>query len=167
VFSIPDASLLVSLGCKAVKIPSFESRNIPLVQYCNENFTDVFMSTGTSNFEEILNSLEYFNKARITLLHCVSVYPGSYKIANLPKMLRLMEVHPHVGYSDHIEGVESAKIAILKGATVIEKHFTTDKELPGRDNKFAILPAELLELFNFISYINDMMMDHGDGFNEL
>ena len=78
-----------------------------------------------------------------------------------------MEVHPHVGYSDHIEGVESAKIAILKGATVIEKHFTTDKELPGRDNKFAILPAELLELFNFISYINDMMMDHGDGFNEL
>ena len=49
-----------------------------------------------------------------------------------------MKIHNSVGYSDHIQGVESAKIAIGVGAEVIEKHFTIDNDLPGRDNKFAI-----------------------------
>ena len=57
--------------------------------------------------------------------------------------------------------------ADLFGAVVIEKHFTIDNNLPGRDNKFAILPIELLGLRNYINYINDMMIDHGTGYNEL
>lgn len=168
VFSIPDAKLLKDLGCTEVKIPSFESRNHELIEYCGKHFKTVFMSTGTSTLEEIKESKKYFgNSAKWYLMHCVSTYPCDYKIANLPKMLQLKNIHKHVGYSDHIEGIESAKIAIGYGAEVIEKHFTIDKNLPGRDNKFAILPNELLGLTTYISYINDMMIDHGTGYNML
>jgi len=167
VFSIQDAQLLVELNCNSVKIPSFESRNIELIQYCNEHFEIVFMSTGTSTIEEVEYSISFFNKATLYLMHCVSVYPGKYEIANLPKMIELKKLHNHIGYSDHIEGIESAKIAIGFGAVVIEKHFTIDNNLPGRDNKFAILPNELLGLRTYINYINDMMIDHGMGYNLL
>jgi len=167
VFSIEDAKLLVELKCNSVKIPSFESRNIELIKYCNNHFETVFMSTGTSTLEEIKYSISFFNKATLYLMHCVSVYPGKYEIANLPKMIALKQVHDLVGYSDHIEGIESAKIALGLGAVVIEKHFTIDNNLPGRDNKFAILPNELLGLRKYINYIHDMMIDHGTGYNEL
>ena len=167
VFSIDDAKLLVELNCDAVKIPSFESRNINLIKYCNDHFKTVFMSTGTSTLDEIKHSISFFNKSTLYLMHCVSVYPGKYEIANLPKMIELKKIHNLIGYSDHIEGIESAKIALGLGAVVIEKHFTIDNNLPGRDNKFAILPIELLGLRKYINYINDMMIDHGTGYNEL
>jgi sialic acid synthase SpsE len=167
VFSIHDAELLVELKCNSVKIPSFESRNIELIKYCNEHFETVFMSTGTSTLDEIKHSISFFNNATLYLMHCVSVYPGKYEIANLPKMIELQKIHNLIGYSDHIEGIESAKIALGLGAVVIEKHFTIDNELPGRDNKFAILPNELLGLRTYINYINSMMIDHGMGYNKL
>ena len=167
VFSIEDAKLLVDLKCNSVKIPSFESRNIELIKFCNEHFETVFMSTGTSTLEEIKYSISFFDKATLYLMHCVSVYPGKYEIANLPKMIALKQVHNLIGYSDHIEGIESAKIALGLGAVVIEKHFTINNNLPGRDNKFAILPNELLGLRKYINYIYDMMIDHGTSYNEL
>jgi len=161
VFSIPDAELLVELGVKEVKIPSFESRNNELIKYCNENFDTVFMSTGTSNFFEIKKSVKYFDKASLYLLHCVSSYPCSPSIANIPRMQALKLLNHKVGYSDHIQGVESAKVAIAYGAEVIEKHFTIDNGLPGRDNKFAILPHELADLSSYIKLMGDMLEDHG------
>ena len=168
VFSIQDAKLLVELGCTEVKIPSFESRNHDLIKYCGQHFETVFMSTGTSVLSEIQESSKYFgDTAKWYLMHCVSTYPCNYSIANLPKMLHLKKIHKHIGYSDHIQGIESAKIAIGLGAQVIEKHFTIDNNLPGRDNKFAILPKDLLGLSEYISYIKDMMIDHGIGYNDL
>ena len=99
-------------------------------------------------------------------MHCVSVYPGEYRETNLPKMHLLKEFTPNVGLSDHIEGVESSKIAIGEGAVIIEKHFTIDKELPGRDNKFAILPHQLRDLTNFIKNRELMLKNLGSGYNE-
>jgi sialic acid synthase SpsE len=167
VFSVKDAELLSELNCTAVKIPSFESRNLELIKFCNSNFTTVFMSTGTSTLEEVSDSIKLFDKAKLYLLHCVSVYPGSYDIANLPKMLELKNIYPLIGYSDHIEGVESAKIAIGLGAKIIEKHFTIDNNLPGRDNKFAILPHQLLDLKTYIRNLDKMMIDRGTGYSPL
>ena len=70
------------------------------------------------------------------------------------------------GYSDHIQGVESAKVAIEFGAQVIEKHFTIDNNLPGRDNKFAILPNELANLSSYLELRNEMLIDHGVDFQD-
>ena len=107
------------------------------------------MSSGTSTFEEIKSSVDIVDKAKLYLMHCVSVYPGEYYEANIPKMNKLKTICDNVGLSDHIEGVESSKIAIGEGAVIIEKHFTIDKELPGRDNKFSILPHHLKDLTNY------------------
>ena len=166
VFSINDAVLLFRLGCKEVKIPSFESRNHNLIKYCNNNFDTVFMSTGTSKMDEIEESVKLFTKARLYLMHCVSSYPCNPSIANIMKMVKLQTLNPDVGYSDHIQGVESAKVAIGFGAKVIEKHFTIDNNLPGRDNKFAILPNDLADLSSYVKLRKEMLIDHGVDYQE-
>ena len=119
------------------------------------------MSTGTSKFSEIKENLEntckYFptsvggyNK-KLILMHCVSSYPCEPSRANLPKINLLRELCEQtpgldkfeIGYSDHCEGIEVAKQSLEYGVDWIEKHFTIDKNLPGRDNKFSILPDEI------------------------
>jgi len=173
VFSIDDAALLQELGCKEVKIPSFESRNHELISYCSDNFDTIFMSTGTSTFDEIEESCKFIDwKTRCYLMHCVSTYPCDPKIANIQRMNLLQDVRFHdgidtfTGYSDHIQGVESAKVAIGEGALVVEKHFTTDNDLPGRDNKFAILPHQLKDLTDYITMREEMFINHGRDFQE-
>jgi N,N'-diacetyllegionaminate synthase len=161
VFSIPDAQLLHELGVREVKIPSFESRNIDLIKYCDASFTTVYMSTGTSTYEEIRSNTKFMTNANWYLLHCVSSYPCLPENANIHRMIELSKLGYDIGYSDHIEGVESAKVAVMLGATVIEKHFTIDNELPGRDNKFAILPKDLKALHSFITLRDNMMLRHG------
>lgn len=165
-FSIEDAQLLFDIGCKEVKIPSFESRNHDLIRFCDNNFQTIIMSCGTSTYDEIVESVSYIKNSNLFLMHCVSVYPGEYKKANLPKMKELKNICDNVGLSDHIQGVESSKIAIGEGACIIEKHFTIDRDLPGRDNKFAILPGDLKILSDFIKFRDLMLEDHGLGFNE-
>src|SRR5210317_1210710 len=166
VFSIKDAELLVRLGVADVKIPSFESRNHDLITYCDQNFKSVFMSTGTSTFKEIQESVQFIKFSDFYLLHCVSTYPCRPTQANLLRMVKLKSLNFPVGYSDHIQGVESAKVAIGEGAIVVEKHFTTDNDLPGRDNKFAILPHQMKDLTDYIQIRSQMFISHGDGFQE-
>ena len=166
VFSTKDAELLLSLGVTEVKIPSFESRNHKLIQYCDDNFDTIFMSTGTSTLSEIGDSVKHIKYSDFYLLHCVSTYPCNPYMANLPRMNTLKELGFPVGYSDHIQGVESAKVAIGEGATVVEKHFTTDKNLPGRDNKFAILPYQMKELTDYIQMREEMFTSHGDDYQQ-
>ena len=173
VFSINDAELLVELGCKEVKIPSFESRNHNLIQFCSDNFDTIFMSTGTSTFNEIVESCKFIDwKTRCYLMHCVSTYPCDPKIANIQRMKLLEDIRFHdgidtfIGYSDHIQGVESAKVAIGEGALVVEKHFTIDNNLPGRDNKFAILPNDLADLSSYVKLRKEMLIDHGVDYQE-
>ena len=166
VFSIKDAELLVELGVRDVKIPSFESRNHELIKYCNENFKTIFMSTGTSTFDEIEESTSFVDIADLYILHCVSTYPCKPSMANLLRMNLFKTIGFPVGYSDHIEGVESAKVAIGEGAMVVEKHFTTDKSLPGRDNQFATLPHEMKDLTDYIKMREEMFVSHGDDFQQ-
>jgi sialic acid synthase SpsE len=124
------------------------------------------MSTGTSTFEEIKDSIKYADLKTLYLLHCVSSYPCEPKIANIKRMNWLKTLTPQVGYSDHIQGVESAKVAIEFGAQVLEKHFTIDNNLPGRDNKFAILPSDLANLSSYMKLRNEMLINHGVDYQE-
>jgi len=164
VFSIQDIELLSKVTTKAVKIPSFESRNIYLIQRAIATFDHVFISTGTSTFQEIKDSLAGLPMHKMTILHCVSSYPCNPETANLEKINLLKELAFNVGYSDHIKGVESAKVALEYDIDVIEKHFTIDHDLPGRDNKFAILPHELKDLRDYLDLREKMKQDKGPGF---
>lgn len=149
---------LVRKFCDEVKIPSPEAYSDELLEHAIEKFDHVYLSTGASNVEEYIRWAEYDN---LTLLHCVSSYPCNFENINLPKMKFLQAITPRVGYSGHLSGTHDAIAAICMGATVIEKHFTIDHNLPGRDNKFAILPNEFKEISDFLGTYRKMMINHG------
>ena len=166
VFSIDDAKLLEQVETDIVKIPSMESRNKVLIDFCNNSFDKLIVSTGTSTWNEIRVNTAKIRDTKLVLLHCVSCYPLEPQNVNLPRILGLKGLCDRVGYSDHTPGIDASKVALGYDIEVIEKHFTIDHDLPGRDNKFAILPHELKELSDYIRLREEVNVDHGDGYLE-
>ena len=163
-FSLEDALLLKNLNQKKIKIPSFEVRNSKLIDFCLNNFEHVFISTGTANLDDLKSLKKLILNHSTTVMHCVSSYPCKEENANLPRINSLLEMFNDVGYSDHVFGIDASIAALDFNPTHIEKHFTIDHELPGRDNKFAILPDELSKLTNFIENKKLFFIDHGIDF---
>jgi N,N'-diacetyllegionaminate synthase len=166
VFSVDDAKYIHSLGCRVVKIPSFESTNHELISYCLDNFYDVILSTGASTLEEVEESCNLSKKDNLTLMHCVSSYPCPIETINLPRISYLKDLGVNVGFSDHTQDIYAAVASLSYGVNFIEKHFTTDNNLPGRDNKFAILPDKLSQLASFIEAFQKSNINHGPDFQE-
>ena len=164
VFSIQDAKLLKQVVTDYVKIPSFESRNEDLIHYCWDNFDNILISTGTSTWNEIRALTQHYSK--FTLLHCVSSYPCNFDIVNLPRIHDLKSLSNSVGFSDHTQGIEASVLSLGYGVEYIEKHFTIDNDLPGRDNKFAILPNEMKRLSEYIKIANKVMDSKGPDYQE-
>jgi len=157
IFSEDDVSFLSEL-CDVIKIPSTECTNIKLVEQCLFNFDTIIMSTGASDQEEYIRWAKY-NK--VWMMHCVSSYPCEYKNVNFNKMEFLKSLTPRIGYSGHLPEIWDAIAAISKGAKIIEKHFTIDHDLPGRDNKFALLPEEFKKIKEYIFLYDEMNIDKG------
>lgn len=166
VFSLADVDLYSEVTTKYVKIPSFESRNYPLIKKCMEVFDKVYISVGTTTWDEVKELARVVDVNKTCVMHCVSTYPLDPKNANILKLQELNKLFKWVGYSDHMQGVESAKVAMEFGIHAIEKHFTVDNELPGRDNKFAILPIELNDLSKYLKLRTYMMIDKGLDYQE-
>jgi N,N'-diacetyllegionaminate synthase len=166
VFSLADIDLYSEVTTKCVKIPSFESRNYPLIEKCMEVFDKVYISVGTTTWDEVKELARVVDINKTCVMHCVSTYPLDPKNANILKLDELNKLFKWVGYSDHMQGVESAKVALEFGIHAIEKHFTIDNNLPGRDNKFAILPYDLSNLSSYIKLRDDMMIDKGLDYQE-
>ena len=101
---------------------------------------------------EIKAALRLFkNKKKITILHCVSLYPTENKLANLMRIKSLQKKYKvEIGYSDHTTGIDACIFAAVLGAKVIEKHFTINRNLPGPDQKLSIEPKELKEMIKQI-----------------
>lgn len=149
-FSVTDARLLASLGMKTWKIPSGEVTNLPLLEFVGAlKPSRVIMSTGMCTLDEIGASVDALCAAgtprdNIVLLHCTTSYPAKPDEVNLLAMntLRSFRVGG-VGYSDHTRGTAVAVAAAALGACVVEKHFTTDRNLPGPDHKASLTCREL------------------------
>lgn len=151
-----DASVdfLRSLGLGLWKIPSGEITNLPYLRKIGGFGEDVILSTGMSTLGDVEAAIDVLeragtSRAKITLLHCTTEYPAPLREVNLRAMLTMANAFPGVqgvGYSDHTEGIEIALAAVALGATVIEKHFTLDRNLPGPDHKASLVPEELAEL---------------------
>ena len=119
------------------------------------------VSTGAAQWSEVEKISKIQNKSKIILMHCVSSYPCNLENINFPRLEKLKTMTKEIGYSGHYSGVDDAFAAITLGASFIEKHFTTDKDLPGRDNKFAILPEEFLSISKFRDNYIKMSLDRG------
>lgn len=148
-FDMDSIDYLHSLDMGLWKIPSGEITNYPYLRKIAQYKESVILSTGMCellDIEAALNVLLKFGvkKEQITILHCNTEYPTPFADVNLKAMLEIGEKFGvQIGYSDHTEGIEVPIAAVALGATVIEKHFTLDKNMEGPDHKASLEPNEL------------------------
>jgi len=153
-FSVEDAKAIDPFT-QIHKVASFEINHIKLLEFLASTKKPILVSTGSSTYDEIdfcVNFLKENGCSKIILLQCTSKYPCSMESLNLsviPKMKSKYNLP--VGFSDHsIDPIIAPLVSIGLGATVIEKHFTIDKNLPGPDHFFALDPNELKQMINSI-----------------
>jgi len=149
-FSRAAADRLKKFRVKAFKIGSGECNNYPLIEYIAKMGKPVILSTGMNNLKSIklaVNILEK-HKTPYALLHCTSMYPAPYDKVRLGAIKILEKAFPKavIGSSDHSIGIYTGLAAVALGASIIEKHFTSDKTWPGPDVLISIDPTELKEL---------------------
>jgi N-acetylneuraminate synthase/N,N'-diacetyllegionaminate synthase len=142
------------LGVPAFKIGSADLTNHPHLTYIAKKKKPIILSTGMATLEEVKEAVKVIESTgnnKIILLHCTSNYPASLESVNLRAMTTLKkEFRVPIGYSDHTIGIGVAIMATLLGASVIEKHFTLNKEFPGPDHKASLEPPELKEMIKGI-----------------
>lgn len=163
-FDMESVDFLNDLGVALWKIPSGEVVNLPYLIKIAKTKKKVIMSTGMCILDEIRKTIDILNAygcTDITLLHCTTAYPAPYEDVNLNAMLTLKkEFGLNVGYSDHTMGIEVPIAAVALGASVIEKHFTLDRNMIGPDHKASLEPHELKAMVDAIRNIEAAL---GDG----
>lgn len=166
-FDLESINFLAELGVTIWKIPSGEITNYPFLRAIAKRKESVIMSTGMCKMDEVKDAVQVLNEfgtTDITLLHCTTEYPAPYDSVNLKAMQTLQkEFGFKVGYSDHTNGIEIPVAAVANGATVIEKHFTLDKNMEGPDHKASLEPEELKQM---VESIRNVEMALGDGIKQ-
>ncbi len=155
-FDFESADFLEDLGVSAFKIASADLVNIPLIKHVANKQKPIIISTGMSKISEIDEAVEAVRSTgnkNLILLHCNSSYPSTYSEVNLTFMdtLRKMYNIP-VGFSDHTTDLLSSKVAITRGANVVERHFTLSKKMEGPDHILSSDKKEMQELIKFKSF---------------
>lgn len=162
-FDMDSIDYLHSLDLGLWKIPSGEITNYPYLKKIASYKEPVILSTGMCELTDIENAINVLvgngvSKDIITVLHCNTEYPTPMKDVNLKAMLEIKEKFGvKIGYSDHTEGIEIPIAAVALGATVIEKHFTLDKNMEGPDHKASLEPSELKAMVKSIRNIEQAL----------
>lgn len=172
-FSERAVGALVALGVQRIKLPSGELTNKPLVQAAAATGLPLLLSTGMATLPEVQEAIGWIAEARagvgfpspdagnLCVLHCTSAYPAPDAALNLRALHALAgATQLPIGYSDHSEGIAAAIAAVALGATVIEKHLTLDKALPGPDHRASADPEEFGAMVQAIRRVEAML---GDG----
>jgi N,N'-diacetyllegionaminate synthase len=166
-FDVDGVDYLDSLGLDIIKIPSGEVTNYPYLKAVAQKRRPVILSTGMASLGEIENALAVLLqygavREEITVLHCNTEYPTPMEDVNLKAMQTIgMAFGVKIGYSDHTLGIEVPTAAVALGASVIEKHFTLDRNLPGPDHKASLEPDELKAMVSAIRNIERAMSGNG------
>jgi pseudaminic acid synthase len=152
-FDTTAVDLLEDLNAPAYKIASFEAVDLPLIKYVASTGKPMIISTGMANSEEIAEAIEAAHEGgcdELAVLHCVSGYPAPASDYNLRTISDMIKQFGLVtGLSDHTVDNTTAIASIALGASIIEKHFTLDRNGGGPDDSFSIEPNELAELCKF------------------
>jgi len=151
IFDEESADILEGVGIPAFKIASPTITHLPLIEHIAGKKKPMTISTGGAYLEEVKDAVSIIEKyhSEIVLLHCVSKYPAPLKYCNLRVLDTLRETFPNlvVGYSDHTEDPVKAPVAaVARGAKMLEKHLTLDKNMEGPDHFFALEPDELKKM---------------------
>ena len=149
-FSKEEVDLLNELDVEFYKVASMDINNYPLLQYVAQFNKPILLSTGMANLGEIekaVKIIENESNSKIVILHCVAIYPPENKDLNLKNITMLQNTFGYpVGFSDHSLGFVASLTSVALGACVIEKHFTTDKSLPGWDHEISSSPEEMKKI---------------------
>lgn len=162
-FDMDSIDYLHSLKLGLWKIPSGEITNYPYLKKIASYKEPIILSTGMCELTDIENAINVLvtngvSKDTITVLHCNTEYPTPMEDVNLKAMLEIKEKFGvKIGYSDHTEGIEVPIAAVALGATVIEKHFTLDKNMEGPDHKASLEPSELKAMVKSIRNIEQAL----------
>jgi N,N'-diacetyllegionaminate synthase len=165
-FDESSFDLLVELGLDHFKISSGDLTNLPYLRHVGRHGKPLILSTGMATLEEVANALEALERAGtprklITVLHCNTEYPTPMRDVNLRAMVTMgAALDVAFGYSDHTLGIEVPIAAVALGASVIEKHLTLDRRLPGPDQATSLEPAEFKSMVLAIRNIEQAL---GDG----
>jgi N-acetylneuraminate synthase len=187
-FDVGSLIFLEELDMPLYKVPSGELTNGPLLWQIARKGRPLVVSTGMATMSEVEQAMAVIAHAfnapaepaeigeiwrgwsnpawraslqdRVTLLHCTSQYPAPIQECNLRAMDTLRAFGLPVGYSDHTEGILIPIAAVARGATLIEKHFTLDRNMPGPDHKASLEPVELVQM---VKQIRDLQLALGDG----
>lgn len=158
-FDLDSIDLLNGLGLEIFKIPSGEITNLPYLRKIGNLRKNIIMSSGMADLGEIEDALDILigsgtPREDITVLHCNTEYPTPFEDVNLLAMLTIKEAFKvKIGYSDHTPGIEVPTSAVALGATIIEKHFTLDRNMRGPDHKASLEPEELNNMVKAIRNI--------------
>lgn len=160
-FSRAAADRLESMGVIAYKIGSGECNNYPLIKHIAARGKPVLLSTGMNDLASVTPAVEILRQARVpfALFHCTSMYPTPYKKVRLGALNDLAAAFPDavLGLSDHSLGNYTCFAAVPLGASLLEKHFTSDKSWPGPDVPISMDPRELKELVEGSRAIHDAL----------
>lgn len=158
-FDLESIEKLLSFDLPIFKIPSGELTNLPYLRRVGQLKKELILSTGMADMAEIGAALKILTEAGtpkedITVLHCNTEYPTPMEDVNLKAMNTIASTFKvKIGYSDHTLGIEVPIAAVALGATLIEKHFTLDKSMPGPDHRASLDPSELKEMVTAIRNI--------------
>lgn len=158
-FDCHRVDFLSSLGLKSIKVASTDVGSTKLLNLLKEHFPHLVVSTGMSFDEEVRRAAETLKGCSYTFLHCVSLYPTPLDKVNMARMDWLRQFTPSVGFSDHTIGVEAGKLAIARGASFVEKHFTVDRSRAGKDQVISASPEELKVLVDYSREVESLMGD--------
>lgn len=167
-FDMVSLRFLISLGMDYMKIPSGEITNLPFLREIASAGIPVILSTGMSTLDEVAKAVDVLEnfpdkgkglkREDITVLQCNTQYPTPYSDVNLRAMAPMGKaLGVKFGYSDHTPGIEVPIAAVALGASVIEKHFTMSRNLPGPDHKASLEPKELQEMISAIRHIEEAL----------
>lgn len=163
-FDFDSIDYLHSLNLGLWKVPSGEVTNYPFLKRIAAYNEKTILSTGMCDMEDVKAAVEALYKnglsqENLILLHCNTEYPTPFEDVNLKAMDALRnEFGVEVGYSDHTRGIEVPIAAVALGATVIEKHFTLDRTLPGPDHKASLEPTEFIKMVKSIRDIEKTLL---------
>ncbi len=156
-FDIESLKFLEEIHMPIWKIASSEVENFQLLREMAKTHKPIILSTGMCTIEEISNAVDVLKKygaGEIRILHCNTQYPTPMEDVNLKAMYELKSMFQcDIGYSDHTQGIEVPIAAVAMGATIIEKHFTLDRNMEGPDHVASLNPLELKEMVQAIRNI--------------
>ncbi len=155
-FDIDRVEFLASLGLDEIKVASPDCGSIRMIEKMMKHFPRIIISTGMTDTDDVLRSIEATRGHDVIFLHCVSLYPTLPAQVNLARMEWLRDKGVRVGFSDHTLGAEAPKLAVALGAEVIEKHFTLSRKMPGKDQTISGEPAEFRDIADWIKLVDTM-----------